>query len=236
HRHSLPTRRSPDLLDDLLGQMIAELGILHSQVRGGDYRSDRDAPEPASLGARLAAGDDGVVIEHIYRSDPELPGSTGPLQRPGVDIRSGDVIVAINGTPVDSRADVARELRGQAGQQVLLDVTRGKTSHRHIVEPVSIRTDTRLRYRDWLHANVEKVQATGDGRIGYLHLYAMGSSDFAGFVREFYAQYDRDALIIDVRRNRGGNIDSWVIEKLLRRAWAFWQGSNGPPHTNMQQA
>ncbi|HSH26203.1 MAG TPA: S41 family peptidase, partial [Wenzhouxiangella sp.] len=149
---------------------------------------------------------------------------------------NGDVIVAINGTPVDSRAEVARELRGQAGQQVLLDLTRGKTSHRHIVEPVSIRTDTRLRYRDWLHTNVEKVQATGNGRIGYLHLYAMGSSDFAGFVREFYAQYDRDALIIDVRRNRGGNIDSWVIEKLLRRAWAFWQGSNGPPHTNMQQA
>src|SRR5699024_6921766 len=71
-------------LDDLLGQMIAELGILHSQVRGGDYRSDRDAPEPSSLGARLAASKDCVVIEHIYRSDPELPGNAGPLERPGV--------------------------------------------------------------------------------------------------------------------------------------------------------
>lgn len=223
-------------LDDLLGQMIAELGILHSQVRGGDYRDDRDAPEPSSLGARLAAGENGVVIEHIYRSDPELPGSRGPLHRPGVDIQNGDLIVAINGTPVAGLAEVARELRGQAGQQVLLDLTRGENSRRHIVEPVTMGTDTRLRYRDWLHANINKVQQAGDGRIGYLHLYAMGSSDFASFVREFYAQYDRDALIIDVRRNRGGNIDSWIIEKLLRRAWAFWQGPNGPPHTNMQQA
>src|SRR5699024_1337463 len=161
-------------LDDLLGQMIAELGILHSQVRGGDYRSDRDAPEPSSLGARLAASKDGVVIEHVYRSDPELPGNAGPLERPGVDIRNGDVIVAINGSPVASRAEVARALRGQAGQQVLLDVARGKSGHRSIIEPVSMRTETRLRYRDWLRANAERVQTAGDGRVGYLHLYAMG--------------------------------------------------------------
>jgi tricorn protease len=64
----------------------------------------------------------------------------------------------------------------------------------------------------------------------------MGAGDMATFVRDFYAQYDRDGLIIDVRRNRGGNIDSWVIEKLLRRAWAFWQPPRGAPYTNMQDA
>ena len=51
----------------------------------------------------------------------------------------------------------------------------------------------------------------------------------------FYANYNKEGLIIDVRRNRGGNIDSWIIEKLLRKAWAFWQPTHGSASTNMQQ-
>lgn len=222
-------------LDDLLGQMTAELGILHSQVRGGDYR-DEDSPGPASLGARLATRSGGLFIEQIYRTDPELPGQRGPLQQAGMDVRNGDRILAINGQPVSNRAEAAALLRGQAGQQVLLELERGSQQQQLIVKPVSANTETRLRYSDWLHGNREKVQQASEGRIGYLHLYSMVSPDFGNFVRDFYAQYDRDALIIDVRRNRGGNIDSWVIEKLLRRAWAFWQQPRGPAYTNMQQA
>jgi tricorn protease len=67
------------------------------------------------------------------------------------------------------------------------------------------------------------VEQAGQGRIGYVHLRAMGPADFADFVREFYAANDRDGLIIDVRFNNGGNIDSLILEKLLRRAWAYWQ-------------
>jgi tricorn protease len=81
----------------------------------------------------------------------------------------------------------------------------------------------------------ERVVAVSDGRIGYLHLHAMGPNDLADFAREFYANFDRDGLIIDVRRNRGGNIDSWVIEKLLRRAWMFWHRPGEAPFWNMQQ-
>jgi tricorn protease len=64
----------------------------------------------------------------------------------------------------------------------------------------------------------------------------MGSGDIAGFVRELYGQLDKEGLVIDVRRNRGGNIDSWVLEKLLRRAWAFWQSPGSAPYWNMQQS
>lgn len=223
-------------LDDLLGQMSAELGILHSQVRGGEFREDPAAPTPSSLGARLTAESGGMRVEHIYRTDPELPTQRAPLQQPGVDIRDGDLITAINGRPVRSAADVARALRAQAGQQVLLDVRRGRHDSRAIVRPVTLGQDAFLRYNDWVRGNLAKVEQAGDSRIGYLHLRAMGSGDMANFVREFYAQFDRDGLVIDVRRNRGGNIDSWVIEKLLRRAWAFWQPAHGAPYSNMQQA
>jgi len=104
------------------------------------------------------------------------------------------------------------------------------------VLPVRLDREAALRYSDWVEGRRARVQADSDGRIGYLHLRAMGPQDIASFARDFYAQFDREGLIIDVRRNRGGNIDSWIIEKLLRRAWAFWQPPRGAPYTNMQQA
>lgn len=224
-------------LDDLFSQMMAEHGILHSQVRPGELRSDPDAPVPAALGAALAATDQGVRIERIYRTDPEVPSEVGPLAQPHVDARDGDIIVAVNGTPVRTPGDVAMRLRHQAGQQVLLELRRGSTSsHRTVVVPIKLDRDITLRYSDWVQRTRDKVERAGKGRIGYLHLRAMTASDMAAFVRDFYAQYDRDGLIIDVRRNRGGNIDSWIIEKLLRRAWAFWQAPRGAPYGNMQAA
>lgn len=222
-------------LSDLLAQMSSELGILHSQVRAGELRADPESPTPSSLGAVLTAGDRGVRIAHIYRTEPELPTERGPLQQPGVDARAGDVIVAINGTAVRTPADVAMRLRQQAGQQVLLELRRGGATHRTVVQPVPLGRDAELRYGDWVQATRAKVEAASGGRIGYLHLRAMTAADMAGFVREFYANVDREGLIIDVRRNRGGNIDSWIIEKLLRRAWAYWKSSEGTPYWNMQQ-
>src|SRR5204863_306091 len=63
---------------------------------------------------------------------------------------------------------------------------------------------------------------------------AKGANDIATFAREFYANVNRDGLIIDVRRNQGGNIDSWIIEKLLRKAWAYWAPPSGRTYANMQ--
>ncbi|SDD60053.1 S41 family peptidase [Aquimonas voraii] len=223
-------------LDDLLAQMIAELGLLHSQIRPGEYRAAPDAPVPAALGAQIGADARGLFIERIYRSDPELPAERSPLAQPGVDARSGDRLLAVNGRPVTARAELAQALLNQAGQQVLLDLQRGAASpHRTVVLPVRSDREAALRYSDWVEGRRARVEGVAEGRIGYLHLRAMGPQDIASFARDFYAQFDRQGLIIDVRRNRGGNIDSWILEKLLRRAWAFWQPPRGAPYTNMQQ-
>ncbi len=92
-----------------------------------------------------------------------------------------------------------------------------------------------LRYSDWEQSRSEEVNKLSQGRIGYLHLRAMGTQDINSFARDFYSNIERDGLIIDVRRNRGGNIDSWIIEKLLRKAWAFWAAPTAAPYANMQQ-
>ncbi|MCL5254975.1 MAG: S41 family peptidase, partial [Gammaproteobacteria bacterium] len=223
-------------LDDLLSQMMSELNVLHSQVRGGDYPQASDRPQAATLGAALESTSAGVRIRHIYATDPEMPAQASPLQQPGVNAREGDIIEAVNGRRVGNQAELHQALRNQAGKQVLLTLRREQSSLQTIVEPVTVQRDHRLRYEDWVQRNRNKVDDASNQDIGYLHLYAMGANDIASFARDFYANVDRKGLIIDVRRNRGGNIDSWIIEKLLRRAWSFWEpNTHGAPYTNMQQ-
>jgi tricorn protease len=218
-------------LNDIFKQMMGELNALHSQVYGGDVASDKESPKGSALGAILAQSSKGVQIKHIYRHDKELPMQAAPLLRPGVDAMEGDTIIAINGLKTSNIADVQKLLRNQSGKQVLLSLKRNKKTHQTIVIPTTARHDGRLRYNDWVTSTRSKVE-TADTDIGYLHLYAMGGNDISNFAREFYANYRKGGLIIDVRRNRGGNIDSWIIEKLLRRAWAFWPSF---AETNMQQ-
>ncbi|MGL4893928.1 MAG: S41 family peptidase, partial [Shewanella sp.] len=196
-------------LNDIFMQMMGELDSLHSQVRGGDLPKDPDAAKGASLGARLQHTRDGVKIAHIYRNDPELPSQASPLSRIEVDAKEGDLLLAINGTPVTNVADVTRLLRNQQDKQVLLELKRADQRHKTVVIPVSTLVDSQLRYLDWVNHNASVVTEASQGKIGYLHLYAMGGGDIESFAREFYTNYDKDGLIIDVRRNRGGNIDSW---------------------------
>ncbi|MGX5914900.1 S41 family peptidase [Aliidiomarina sp. Khilg15.8] len=224
-------------LDDILAQMMGELSVLHSQVRGGEYQQPANRASASSLGATLSSTGNGVRIEHIYRTDPELPSQAAPLAKPGVNAQPGDVITALNGRRIESLAELHNTLRNQAGEQVLLTLERGRQQLETMVEPVSLQVDHRLRYEDWVQHNREQVQDASDSQFGYLHLYAMGAGDIASFAREFYANVKRDGIIIDVRRNRGGNIDSWIIDELLSTAWAFWEpNTHGAPYTNMQQA
>ena len=101
---------------------------------------------------------------------------------------------------------------------------------------MNIDEDDSLRYSDWEISRRQKVEEAGGGTIGYVHLRAMGRGDIETWAREFYPVFNRQGLIIDVRNNRGGNIDSWILEKLLRRAWYYWQPRIGNPRWNMQYA
>ena len=223
-------------LNDVLAQMASEVGALHSQLRPGDLRKASPEGIPASLGAVMSRTVDGVKIEHIYRSEPEQPTESGPLAQPDVDIKEGDQILRVNGQSVNAARDISDLLINQADKQVLLQIKRDKQPpHEVIVTPVAMKKNADLRYTDWEQSRSERVNQASNGKIGYLHLRAMGPDDINAFARDFYSNINRDGLIIDVRRNRGGNIDSWIIEKLLRRAWAFWSAPVGGPSTNMQQ-
>ena len=225
-------------LSELLAQMVAEVAVLHSQVVTTDPRRGPDDIPAAGLGARLAKAEGGFRIEQIYRSDAELPSERAPLAMAGANV--GDLITHFNGQPLTRTADLGELLRGKADRQVLLALKAASGAERRVVVlPVSGQREAQLRMGDWEQGRLAQAQARSDGRVGYLRLRAMLREDLTTFAREFYAQLDRDALVIDVRGNNGGNIDSWIIEKLMRRSWAFWQRrqpDDAEPYPNMQSA
>jgi tricorn protease len=222
-----------------MAQMVAEVGALHSQVAAGDVRRGPDDIAAAGLGARFSKVAQGFRVEQLYRSDPELPTEAGPLVQAGVKV--GEIITTLNGRSLAGVAALPELLRGQVGRQVLLTVKpEGAGAERRVVVlPVNAEREAALREGDWEHGRLQRAAERSQGRVGYLRLRAMGRGDMATFAREFYAQLDREALIIDVRNNNGGNIDSWVLTQLLRRAWAWWQPRSpegSESYSNMQQA
>jgi tricorn protease len=200
-------------------------------------RKGEDNILPATLGAALAKVADGARIERIYRADPELVGDAPPLARPEVGAKEGDVIVSVDGRPVADVADISLLLRDKAGKQVLLALkgADGKV-RRAIVVPAPAARAADFRRGDWEWERRRRVEEASGGRFGYVALRAMGRADVATFARDFYPVADREGLVIDVRNNDGGSIDSIVIEKLLRRAWAYWQSRDGRQFRNMQNA
>lgn len=225
-------------LSDLIGRVIGELSALHTSVRGGDVREGQDDVDVASLGARLLRDPDagGYRVDHIYQADPDYPDEWSPLAEPGLGIGTGDVIEAINGVDTLSVPHLGALLRNQQGRQVLLRYRPAGGGEARDVIVVPSASEAGLRYTDWEVSRRQIVEQEGDGRIGYVHLRAMGSGDLNAWYEQFYPVFNRQGLIIDVRRNRGGNIDSIILEKLLRKAWFYWRTRAGEPTWNMQYA
>jgi tricorn protease len=228
-------------LSDLMAQMVSELAALHTYVGGGDMRSGDDDVQPASLGAvlRREPASGGYLVEHVYRTDPDDLERRSPLAHPDADVGKGDVIEMINGTPALSVADLGMLLRDQAGRQVLVRVkpASGDRARDVIVTPITLREADNLRYTEWEYTRRLKVEELGAGEIGYVHLRAMSGRNFTEWAREYYPIFNRKGLIVDVRHNRGGNIDSWIIGRLLRKAWFYWSQRIGQgPEWTMQYA
>jgi C-terminal processing protease CtpA/Prc len=238
-------------LDDVLGMLIAELSALHSFVYGGEYHTpDRPPWSPASLGAafRRAPEWKGYEVIDVPLRDPDFnvldgraqycPISDQALRPTGQrGLQIGDIIIAVNGESVMHGPGLNYRLRGMAGRSVRLEVLRlgsGNLNDTASVIPESLVTvpitgpdadDLRYGAWEWKTRQLAKQLAAEAGfSVGYVHMQAMTRDGFDAFARGFFPDYDKDALIIDVRHNLGGNIDSWILTYLQRQAWSFWAG------------
>lgn len=239
HRPLLSRITDREELTDLLESVHGELSALHVSVYSGEVRETNDKDEPAFLGAVMTrdAPANGYRLTKIYSGDPDVPSEHSPLAKPGVDLEEGDIITHINGVPTLDVDHPNMLLRNTVGKQVLLHITQKDGAERQvIVNPISGRTFGSLRYSVWEYERRMRVEDQGEGDIGYLHLRAMGRGNYDEFARHYFPVANRKGLIVDVRHNRGGNIDAWILNMLSRKTWMWWQARQGLPFNNMHFA
>ena len=219
---------------DLLWELQGELGTSHAYEFGGEYRSS-PYYEQGFLGVDWAYDGEagGYRVHRLVRGDPWDADATSPLLRPGIGVRQGDVVLTVNGQPLSASVTPGERLVNQAGNEVALVVRRDGEDAPRTVTVKALASETPARYRDWVEGKRQQVHRATDGRIGYVHVPDMGSDGFAEFHRGFLVEYDHDAMIVDVRANRGGNVSGLLLEKLARRRVGYsfgrWQGAHPYP-------
>lgn len=226
YRALVPELSSRSELNWLLSQMVGELCVSHTYVGGGDL-GPKKAPEALAftgrLGADLAADASG---RYVFRSVFRPSGMTGdleaPLARPDVNVKEGELLLAVDGVELKAPDNPYRLLQVVKGQKVRLTVgPKADGSGSRVVEVEPLRSEYALRYDRWVAGNIAAVEKASNGEMGYLHLTAMGAANIAQFDRYYRAFHDRKGIVVDVRGNGGGWTEYYVIDKLERKVTAF---------------
>ncbi len=202
---------------DLLWELLGELGTSHAYVAAASGGGGSRPPQVGLLGADLAlAGDGSWRVIRVIPGESSDPRACSPLAAPGTGIGPGDAILAVDGQQVGA-AGPGPLLAGAAGKPVELTIgpASGGPPRRAVV--ITLKDERRLRYQDWVASRRQLVRELSGGRIGYLHVPDMVSEGWADFHRDLRGEMALDALIVDVRGNRGGEVSQLVVEKLARR-------------------
>ena len=228
YRARIPFLSTRAELNWLLQQMVGELCVSHTYISGGDMSPQGGASASplftGLLGCDLVADTQAGYyrIARIYGPTEHNRDLRGPLVRPDIDVKEGDYLIAINGREVKPPADYFKLLQVLPGQKVKVTVAAKPASvgaKTYEVEP--LRSDNSLRYFRWLTDNINKVLAATDGRVGYMHINAMGSGGIGEFDKFWRAFRYKEGLILDLRRNSGGWTEYFLIDKLERQLVAF---------------
>jgi len=219
----------------LIGEMIGELACSHTYAGGGE----RDAPAASKIGLlgvdwQIDSANNRYRIGRILSGQNWVDNRRSPLTEPGIEVNEGDYVLKINGHELFAADNPYRLLVNQSGKTVTLTVNDRPSlddAREVTVKPIS--SETELRYYNWVENNRRYVDSVTQGRIGYIHIPNMGGAGLNEFVRTFYAQMDKDALIIDERGNGGGFVSQLILERLRRehvgmRMSRNWRGGTVP--------
>lgn len=220
-------------LNYIIGEMVGELNVGHAYVSGGD----KSAPERIKtglLGAEISLDASGYFrIDRILKGQNWDKSTRSPLTEVGVNVKEGDFIIAVNGKSTTEMVDIYQALLGFADKQVELTVNSNPSaggSRKILVIPTD--DESQLYYYNWVQDNIDKVDEATGGQVGYIHIPDMGMKGLNEFVKYYYPQLRKRALIIDDRGNGGGNVSPMIIERLRRELVMMRISRNGTPNTS----
>jgi len=202
----------------VIGEMIGELNVGHTYVGGGDIPKVKKI-KLGMLGAQFEKDKKTgyFKIIKILKGENWNKSLRSPLTEVGVNIKEGDYLIAVNGRSTDKMTDIYKAFLNTVGKQVTLKINTNpqeKGSREVVIIPIE--NELPLYYYNWVQTNIEKVTKATKGKVGYIHIPNMGIPGLNEFVKHFYPQLRKKALIIDVRSNGGGNVSPMIIERLRR--------------------
>lgn len=222
----------------VIGEMVGELNVGHSYVGGGDRPSVRRI-STGLLGAELERD----AVSKFYRIKRILRGQNwdkslrSPLTEIGVKASAGDYILAVDGEPVNAMANIYEALLNTVNKQVKLRLnSRPEMAGSWETTVLPIADEASLYYYDWVESNLKKVSEATKGEVGYLHVPDMGPAGLNEFVKHFYPQLRKQALIVDIRGNGGGNVSPMLIDRLRREAVMIGIARNSIPTPDPNEA
>lgn len=209
-------------------EMLGEIAIGHMFVNGP--RPHDHAPKAGLLGADYKIENGRYRIAKILGGQNWTPGLASPLTLPGVYVKEGEYILAVNGKDLQGADNLYQAFDGTAGKQTVLHVgpnPDGKDARDVTVIPID--DEDGLRNIDWVESNRRKVDQLSGGKVAYVYMPNTGGSGYDSFNRYFYAQLDKQALVLDERWNEGGFIADYVVDVLKRFPLSGAKERDGKP-------
>jgi tricorn protease len=218
----------PDLatrgdLNRVIRMMLSELAVGHSYLGGGERLYEPKTIPVGLLGADYDSADGRYRFKKIFGGAFWDPGVRAPLIAPGVDVKPGEFLLAVDGKDVKTDSEVYREFEGTVGRRIELKVgprADGTGARTVTVEPIA--NEAGLRHRAWVEGNLRKVHERTGGKVAYVYVPDTANSGYASFRRYFFPQADKEAIIIDERYNGGGQVADYYIDLLRRPLVSYW--------------
>ncbi|MDP5190150.1 S41 family peptidase [Rheinheimera baltica] len=214
-------------LNDVLVEMIAELQVGHNRIGGGDVYAGVSS-KMGLLGADYQISNGKYQFKTVYQGDRWSPFLKAPLATPGASAKAGDYLLAVNGQELSANDNIYAFFDNTLGKQVVLtlaDDAKGKNRRNITVEPVA--NERELRLWHWVERNRQYVADKTDGKVAYVYLPNTAGGGFYFFNRMFFAQTDKPAVIIDERKNGGGQAANYITEILGRAFLSGWKDRDG---------
>jgi len=208
---------SRDELTYLFQECLGEMTVGHMFVGGGEVNPEPKKVKGGLLGADYSLENNRYRVARVYNGENWNPGNQAPLTQPGVNVKAGDYILAVNGRELHATDNIYNFFENTAGKQVVLRVGAnpdGKDSREVTVVPLD--SEENLRYLAWIESNRRRVDEATGGRVAYVHVPNTAGGGYTSFNRYYFSQVGKEAAIIDERFNEGGQLADYIIEYLKR--------------------